>query len=207
MRDVAATVGPWALDRPPAAPVQAPIGPRADLVHRRLVHALGQGCLTPLAVEETALELARHAMAALARVAESPAPRRDPTAGRHRRIVTRAQEVLALRCMERLPLADLATVVGCSPYHLCRVFRREVGVPLHRYQRWLRLSRAVERIAGGERDLTALALDLGFSDHSHFTGAFRQELGFPPSALRRPETRQTLRELGKKLQAVPRRAV
>ena len=28
-------------------------------------------------------------------------------------------------------------------------------------------------------------------------GYDRQELGFPPSALRRPETRQTLRELGK----------
>ena len=30
-----------------------------------------------------------------------------------------------------------------------------------------------------------LALDLGFSDHSHFTNAFREEFGAPPSAFRR----------------------
>ena len=34
-------------------------------------------------------------------------------------------------------------------------------------------------------DLTALALDLGFSSHSHFTAAFRRAFGRPPAEFRR----------------------
>jgi AraC-like DNA-binding protein len=34
-------------------------------------------------------------------------------------------------------------------------------------------------------DLTALALDLGFSSHAHFTSAFRQTYGRTPSEFRR----------------------
>jgi AraC-like DNA-binding protein len=43
---------------------------------------------------------------------------------------------------------------------------------------------AAERLRGGERNLTDLALDLGYTDHSHFTKAFRQEWRLPPSAVR-----------------------
>jgi AraC-like DNA-binding protein len=33
-------------------------------------------------------------------------------------------------------------------------------------------------------DLTALAFDLGFSSHSHFSAAFRRAFGCTPSAFR-----------------------
>jgi AraC-like DNA-binding protein len=48
----------------------------------------------------------------------------------------------------------------------------------------------------GADDLTALALELGFSSHSHFTDAFRAEFGRAPSRIRR----STLRELSKNLE-------
>ena len=51
----------------------------------------------------------------------------------------------------------------------------------------------MERLAAGEPDLTALALDLGYADHSHLTNACRREFGRPPSALRalwNPATRR-----------------
>jgi len=59
-----------------------------------------------------------------------------------------------------------------------------VGVPIRRYVTRLRARVAAECLAQGARDLTALALDLGYADHSHFTNAFREEWGEPPSRFR-----------------------
>ena len=52
---------------------------------------------------------------------------------------------------------------------------------------WLDLvppSRALDLVADCE-DVSALALDLGFSSHSHFTAAFRQAYGRTPTGFRR----------------------
>jgi AraC-like DNA-binding protein len=47
----------------------------------------------------------------------------------------------------------------------------------------LRLSRALVELPHAN-DLTALALDLGFSSHSHFTAAFRRMFQCTPSEFR-----------------------
>jgi AraC-like DNA-binding protein len=56
-------------------------------------------------------------------------------------------------------------------------------MPLYRYQSRLRLARALDLLAQYD-DLTALALDLGFSSHSHFSAVFRQTYGRSPSEFR-----------------------
>jgi AraC-like DNA-binding protein len=48
----------------------------------------------------------------------------------------------------------------------------------------LRVRAALERLAGGERQLARLAADLGFADQAHLTRAVRAETGATPSALR-----------------------
>ena len=73
----------------------------------------------------------------------------------------------------------------CSVFHLCRSFRRATGLTLHDYRDEVRLRLALERLEGGERDLSRLALDLGYSSHSHFTAAFRRSFGAPPSSMRK----------------------
>lgn len=57
------------------------------------------------------------------------------------------------------------------------------GVPLYRYQLRLRLARALDLISG-DADLTQIALELGFSNHSHFSSAFRQAYGRSPTAFK-----------------------
>ena len=59
----------------------------------------------------------------------------------------------------------------------------------------MRLRTALERAADPGADLTDLALDLGYSSHSHFTAAFRKAFGVTPSAFRRKATGQRVREL------------
>ncbi len=57
-------------------------------------------------------------------------------------------------------------------------------MPLHRYLTQLRLSRALSELPHAD-DLTELALELGFSSHSHFSARFRQAFGLTPSEFRR----------------------
>ena len=83
----------------------------------------------------------------------------------------------------RLTLSDIAGQVGVTPIHLTQAFKRSEGVPLYRYQTELRLRRALAELPGRE-DITDLALELGFSSHSHFTAVFRSNLGVTPSAYR-----------------------
>ncbi len=56
---------------------------------------------------------------------------------------------------------------------------------LTRYRNRVRVSRALERLAAGERSLGVLAADLGFSDQAHLTRTMRAYAGRTPSVLRR----------------------
>ena len=59
------------------------------------------------------------------------------------------------------------------------------GETISRYVLHLRLGLALERLADGERDITALALDLGFAHHSHFSARFHRTFGLTPREARR----------------------
>ncbi len=104
---------------------------------------------------------------------------REPSRAR-RGYAKDAKALLQQRFRERLRLDDIARSLYVSPYHLCRLFRQETGVPIHSYLKRLRLREALETLAGGEANLNALAAGLGFSSHSHFTAVFRKELGISP---------------------------
>jgi AraC family transcriptional regulator len=91
---------------------------------------------------------------------------------------------LALARDPRAPLAALARQAGVSPFHLSRLFRRHTGTSLRDYRNRTRVGEAARRLAEGERDLTRLALQLGFWDHAHFTRVFRSVSGVSPSRFR-----------------------
>lgn len=152
------------------------IDPRAQALVALLRHGLRQGMAEPLEAESLALTLVQRALGP--RTAHAP----GSTTGRQR-LVDRAKLVLAGDLARRWTLADIAAEVGGSPVYLTQAFRQVEGVPLYRYQLRLRLARALDLLAGAE-DLTGLALDLGFSSHSHFTAAFRETYGRTPSEFR-----------------------
>lgn len=98
--------------------------------------------------------------------------------------VERAREFLDAHYREDARLDAIARAVACSPFHLARMFRRHTGRSLHAYRTQLRLAEALRRIDEGQRDLLALALDLGFTSHSHFTATFGKMLGVTPAQVR-----------------------
>lgn len=109
-----------------------------------------------------------------------------PRAGRSRasRVIDRAKEVLHAHGGERLSLQEIAGMVGVTPVYLTQEFRRSEGLPLYRYELELRLNRALLALPDCE-SITELALDLGFSSHSHFTAVFRKAFGVTPSQYRK----------------------
>jgi AraC-like DNA-binding protein len=91
--------------------------------------------------------------------------------------------------MRRWTLAEIAGELHVSPVYLTQVFQQVEGLPLYQYQLRLRLARALDLLARYD-DLTTLALDLGFSSHSHFSAAFRRHYGYSPSAFKRTAQRR-----------------
>ena len=185
---------PAAQDRPgrPFAFVHGPGHPDLYFLQRRVVESLTAGASAlspePLFLEEAVLEVVRGTVArayrrqgrARAPGAVSPATRRQ-----RRERVEQARSWVAQRLGRRLTLDDVADATDTSPFHLSRIFREETGETLHRYINRLRLHHSLERVVGPQRDLTDVAMDLGFSSHSHFSAAFRRGFGMPPSQARR----------------------
>jgi AraC-like DNA-binding protein len=107
---------------------------------------------------------------------------RPATAQARRALVDGAREALGDNPERSLP--DLARALAVSPHHLSRVFHAATGHTISRHRMRLRVRSALERLAGGERDLARLAADLGFADQSHFCRVVASETGHAPSALR-----------------------
>jgi AraC-like DNA-binding protein len=152
------------------------IDERAQVLVALLRHSLRSGAIEPLEAESLAVTL----------VCRSLGPRTTHAAGSTRarqRLVDRARLLLASDLNRRWTLAEIASEVGGSPVYLTQAFKQVEGMPLYRYHLRLRLARALDRIADCE-DMAALALDLGFSSHSHFSAAFRQAYGRTPSEFR-----------------------
>jgi AraC family transcriptional regulator len=95
-----------------------------------------------------------------------------------------ADSLLVRNSLEEVSLGRLARLLGVTAPHLARCYRAATGRTLHERLTSLRMANAMDRLAKGSVDLTELALDLGFSSHSHFTAAFRQHVGMPPRAYR-----------------------
>lgn len=130
----------------------------------------------PIAAEELVLLLLRMSFDE-----HRPVPMPAPST---QRLMRRTKAFLEAELAKPLRLTDIGRAVGSSPLYLTQLFRAMEGVPLHQYLTQLRLARALAELPHAN-DLTQLALNVGFSSHSHFTARFRRAFGTTPSAFRR----------------------
>lgn len=176
--------------------------PRSAVIHHGLRRLALAGTVDGMEVEECAMSLLRNVARALRQsVPPGGSPRRGGTRLAQRRLAEETRLVLNLRFADKLTLPGIARSVASSPYHLARVFRREVGIPIHRYLNRLRLRAALVRLAEGDEPLVRIAFEAGFSSHAHLTQAFRREFGLSPSEFRRGLTAPGLRRMSKILEA------
>lgn len=107
-----------------------------------------------------------------------------PRGGQEHRAVHRAREIIEDRFGEDIPLRALAREAGLSPFHLARVFERQLGITPHGYLTQVRVERARQKLAGDER-MADIAMDCGFSDQAHLTRQFKRQTGITPGKYRK----------------------
>jgi AraC family transcriptional regulator len=84
-----------------------------------------------------------------------------------------------------LSLQALAKESGYSRVHFIRMFKAATGYSPHNYLLNLKLERARELLKKPSMSLIDIALDCGFSSHSHMSRLFHKIVGVTPSDYRR----------------------
>jgi len=181
-RDIVAARDPRAAEdeRRPFRFTHARTDASLYLAQRQVYLRAARGAVDPLWLEESVVDLADRVLGA----AYGAAGRVMAASPRVRDLVHDAHCVLARDPAEPLGLADVAATVGASMFHLSRCFRLCTGRTLHEHRTQLRLRVSLESLETTGRDLSRVALDCGYSSHSHFTAAFRRAFGKTPSVVR-----------------------
>jgi AraC family transcriptional regulator len=208
LAEVIGVQDPSVVERPhaPFTHSYGPVGSNVHLRYQELRSRIRQGTAEELAVEETTLGILHQLVtSSYAAPVALPSRGRPETRRARRELVANTRLALASEPWRTPSLTALSRSVHSSPYHLARVFRAEVGLPIHQYGLKLRLALSLERLIEDATGLSALALDLGFANHSHFTTLFRRTFGLSPSDFRRRATTVRLRELRKNLKVWPTR--
>lgn len=119
------------------------------------------------------------------------APARSPDLPRPR--LRRVLDYIEAHLEQDLTLAELAGVACLSPSHFSRAFKLALGTGPHRYTVQRRVERAKELLRHTGNGLAGIAAATGFADQSHFTAAFRREVGVTPGRFRTALGRTAIR--------------
>ncbi len=81
-------------------------------------------------------------------------------------------------------LSDLAELLGISQFHFSHLFKQSLGKSPYQYLLQQRIERAKQLLKQTNRSIMDIALECGFSSHSHLSKQFRQLTGITPKAYR-----------------------
>jgi len=160
------------VDLAPATRIDTAVHVDLDVAarFRRLHQALASG-ESPLQQDERYRELAS---AILRRDAVTRTARPAPSA------LVRARDYIAAHPAAPIGLAEIAAVADLTPWHFARAFRRQFGIPPHRFQLGLRIDMARRLLADGLSG-AEVAHRTGFADQSHFIRRFKRMTGTTPA--------------------------
>ena len=100
--------------------------------------------------------------------------------------IHKAQDYIEANLAGNPKLEDVARAACFSPFHFHRVFSAVTGETLHQFISRLRLERAAGWLyLPGNRSITDIALDSGFSSSATFARAFAQAYGMSASEFRK----------------------
>lgn len=112
------------------------------------------------------------------------------------RAVDRAKAILEGSMDSPPDLESLASQVGMSLSKLKQVFPMACGMPPYAYLRLLRMEKAMRLLREEGRSVTEAALEVGYSNLSHFSKTFTEHFRMKPSQAKGSERSGTLRKEG-----------
>ena len=84
-----------------------------------------------------------------------------------------------------LKIAEIATVVGISPYYFSRLFRQSTRLSPHEYLTQRRLEVAKQLLRKTDLPIVEISAEVGFNSQSHFITLFRKQVGTTPLKYRK----------------------
>jgi AraC family transcriptional regulator len=96
--------------------------------------------------------------------------------------IERAVEFIYTNIAERITVDDLARAARMSVSHFARVFKDEVGATPMAYLEQARMDRVKKLMAAGDKNITEMAMECGFSSPGYLSGRFSKHFGMSPSA-------------------------
>src|SRR5258708_2999781 len=139
----------------------------------RLRSSLLDGPVTGVTLESMGLELAAQLLPPVERET-----RHTPS------WLLNARQLLHERCSTDIRIGDAAAQIGVHPVHLARAFRRYFFIGPGEFLRRCRISKARGLLLGSALSIAEIAMEVGFSDQSHFANAFKRETGLTPAQYR-----------------------
>lgn len=114
------------------------------------------------------------------------------------RQISIVQDHIYDRIDQDIPLRELATSIGMSVSHFCRLFKQSTGLTPHQYVIACRVERARSLLLDKERTIAQVAHAVGFADQSHMNYHFKRLVGIPPGSVRKES--KNLQEQKKNIQ-------
>jgi AraC-like DNA-binding protein len=94
--------------------------------------------------------------------------------------------ILSEKELEKFPsVEELSRIAFMSSSKLKKRFKEVYGMKLYEFYNYNRLSKAKQSIESGENSIKEEAYQIGFSNVSNFSKAFKREFGVPPSQIRK----------------------
>ncbi|MBO9579626.1 MAG: helix-turn-helix transcriptional regulator [Sphingobium sp.] len=94
---------------------------------------------------------------------------------------------------QTLEVAVIAARFDMAPTCFSKAFKNSVGIGPYKWHLRRRIVRSAALLYDERRTLAEIACDCGFASQSHYTTAFRRELGVTPGCWRRKMRDGTLR--------------
>ena len=142
-----------------------------------------------LFAESLANVLALHVLRSHSSLGRASRRRIGSEGGLSRRSLGRATDYINDNLSQKLTLAEIAGAAHMSPHHFARSFKKDTGLPPHRYVIRRRVERAKALLANTDLTIAEVAKAVGFANHSHLSSHVRRLLGVSPGALRRDGAR------------------
>jgi AraC-like DNA-binding protein len=97
----------------------------------------------------------------------------------------RAKDFIREAFAESIDLPTVAAEAEISPWHLLREFRQTFGETPHEYLTRLRIAKAKQLLLVGDRPVTQICFDVGFTSLGSFSTLFARKVGVSPHGYRR----------------------
>ncbi|NJL64579.1 MAG: helix-turn-helix transcriptional regulator [Methylacidiphilales bacterium] len=85
---------------------------------------------------------------------------------------------------QNLSLMQIAKVINISPTYFASLFKRTTGIAPHQYIIQQRVEKAKSLLSKTDLSIKEIALEVGFSNHSHLTQQFKCLTGITPKQVR-----------------------